>query len=75
MKGSQRLEQVIQGGCGVSVLGSTHELTQPWITHPTTSVSSRIWRICFLDVSTNINCSMVQIWNIFKVSVVVLLWL
>lgn len=32
MKGSQRLEQVIQGGCGVFVLGSTHDLTQPWAT-------------------------------------------
>lgn len=74
---SQRLEQVTQGGYGMSVLESIQDLTghnlgQP---HPIRSVLSRIWSICSLDVPPNLNCSMVLIWNIFNFSVIVLLWL
>jgi len=43
-EGSQRLEQVTQGGCGMSVIGSIQDLTghnfgKP---HPIRSVLSRI---------------------------------
>lgn len=76
-EGSQRLEQVTQGGCGMFVLESIQDLTghsleQP---HPIRSVLSWIWSIGSLDVPPNLNCSMVLIWNIFNFSVVVLLWL